>query len=187
MLLKCVNFIKSRFRKFLLEEYWLEDYIKLGMKVGRNCSIQPELTVDVSHCWLIEIEDNVIIAPHVYLLTHDTSTKIYTGYTKIGKINIKKNAFIGARSMIMPGVTIGKNSIIGANSVVVKTIPDNVVAAGNPAKVICSLEEYQDRISKVFNDAPIFSEDYTLHNNISDSKKEEMRTLLASDNIGFVE
>lgn len=187
MLNKCINLIRSRFRKFLLEEYWFDDYIKLGMKVGNNCSIQPGLIVDVSHCWLIEIGDNVVIAPHVYLLAHDTSTKKYTGYTRIGRINIKKNAFIGARTMVMPGVTIGENSIIGANSVVIKSIPDNVVAAGNPAKVICSLKEYQCKSDEIFKNAPLFSDQYTLHKGIDSDKKEEMKTLLASDKVGFVE
>lgn len=187
MFCKCFNFIRARLRKFLLEEYWFEDYIKLGMKVGSNCSIQPGLTVDVSHCWLIEIEDDVVIAPYVYLLTHDTSTKKYTGYTKIGRINIKKNAFIGARTMVMPGVTIGENSIIGANSVVIKSIPENVVAAGNPAKIICSLEEYQNKIDEIFRDSPVFSDEYTLRKGIDDSKKEEMIRLLVSDKVGFVE
>ncbi|WP_231496819.1 DapH/DapD/GlmU-related protein [Prevotella sp. 10(H)] len=170
-----------------MDEYWLDDYIKLGMKVGNNCSIQPGLTVDVSHCWLIEIADNVVIAPQVYLLAHDTSTKKYTGYTKIGRINIKKNVFIGARSMIMPGVTIGENSVIGANSVVIKSIPDNVVAAGNPAKVICSLEEYQEKTDEIFRNAHIFSDEYTLRKKIDRDKKQQMRVLLTSDKAGFVE
>lgn len=183
---KCINFLRSRFRKFLLEEYWFEDYIKLGMKVGNNCSIQPGLIVDVSHCWLIEIGDNVVIAPHVYLLAHDTSTKEHTGYTKIGRINIKKNAFIGARTTVMPGVTIGENSIIGANSVVIETIPDDVVAAGNPAKVICSLKEYQNKTHEAFRNAPIFSEEYTLRKKIDNDKKEKMKALLVSNKVGFV-
>lgn len=186
MFCKCLNFLRARFRKFLMEEYWLSDYVKLGMKIGNDCSIQPGLTVDVSHCWLIDIGDNVVIAPHVYLLAHDTSTKKYTGHTKIGRINIKKNAFIGARTMVMPGVTIGENSIIGANSVVVRSIPDNVVAVGNPAKVICSLKQYQNNIEEVFRNAPVFSEEYTLYKDIDYDRKNEMKTLLASDRIGFV-
>jgi len=186
MICKYINFIKVRFRKFILEEYWLGDYIKLGMKIGTNCSIQPDLIVDISHCWLIEIEDNVIIAPHVYLLAHDTSTKKYTGYTKVGRIKIKQNAFIGARSIVMPGVTIGENSIIGANSVITGSIPDNVVAAGNPAKVICPLKEYREKVDEIFGNAPVFSEEYTLSGGIDKKKKDEMRTILSSDRIGFV-
>lgn len=186
MFIKCLNFIRARFRKYILEEYWLQDYINMGMKVGRNCSIQPGLIVDVSHCWLIEIEDNVTIAPYVYLLAHDASTKNMIGYTKIGRINIRKNVFIGARSTIMPGVTIGENSIIGVNSVVTKSIPDNVVAAGSPAKVICTLDEYKDKIDGIFSASPKFSNEYTLRGGIDNAKKEEMCRLLENE-IGFVE
>lgn len=186
MFRKCIHFLRARFRKFLLEEYWLEDYLKLGMKIGRDCHIQSGLTVDVSHCWLIEIGNEVIIAPNVYLLAHDTSTKDFTGYTKIGRINIKDKVFIGACTMIMPGVTIGENSIIGANSVVSKSIPANVVAAGNPAKVLFSREERQRILDEAFRSAPRFSEEYTLHGGIDDYQKEEMRRLLESDKIGFV-
>ena len=51
-------------------------------------------------------------------------------------VHIGENVWIGAGTIIVPGVTIGKNSVIGAGSVVVKDIPDNVVALGTPAKVI---------------------------------------------------
>lgn len=51
-------------------------------------------------------------------------------------IIIKRNAYIGARAIVLGGVTIGENSIIGAGSVVTRNIPDNVFAAGNPCKVI---------------------------------------------------
>ena len=76
-------------------------------------------TIDHGHCWLIEIGDNVIFAPQVYLLAHDTSTKRSTEYVRIGKIKIGSNCFIGARVMILPGVEIGENSIVGAASVAV--------------------------------------------------------------------
>ena len=52
------------------------------------------------------------------------------------KIHIRKNAWIGARVNILPGVTIGENAIIGTGSIVTKDIPDNAVAVGNPAKVV---------------------------------------------------
>lgn len=186
MVRKCINFIRARFRKYLLEEYWFEDYIRLGMKVGNHCSIQLGLTVDVSHCWLIEIGNHVVIAPQVYLLAHDTSTKSIVGYTRIGKIKIEDHVFIGARSVIMPGVTVGKNSIIGVNSVVTKSIPANVVVAGNPARIICSVEEYQNKVHSIFGDAIVFSSEYTVRENISKEKQDEMNLLL-ENKIGFVE
>ena len=58
---------------------------------------------------------------------------------KHGKVHIKRNAFVGINTVIMPGVTIGVNSIVGAQSFVNKDIPDNVIAFGNPAKVYRNL------------------------------------------------
>ena len=56
------------------------------------------------------------------------------------EIRIKKNAWIGARVSILPGVTIGENAIVGTGSVVTKDVPDNCVAVGVPAKVVKRLE-----------------------------------------------
>ncbi len=134
--MRLINFIRARFRKWLLEERWLEDYLALGMTVGKECSIQPGLVVDVSHCWLIEMGDRVTIAPYVYLLAHDASTKSHTGYARVGRVVIGNDVFIGARTTVMPGVEIGARSIVGAGSVVTKSIPEGVVKGNLHARRI---------------------------------------------------
>lgn len=95
-------------------------------------------------------------------------------YTKIGKVKIGDNVFIGAESVVMPGVTIGDNVIIGANSTVTKDIPANTVAAGSPAHVICTLEEYLSKNKKTMENAPVYGEDYTLRGNLTSEKKKQM-------------
>lgn len=120
-----------------------------GAKIGEGTYFygpkrQP---VDETSLPFIEIGKNCRITVGVRILAHDYSYAVLrpiyhcmlfkTGVTKIGN-----NVFIGLNSIITMGVTIGNNVIIGAGSVVTRDIPDNVVAAGNPCKVICSMEEY---------------------------------------------
>ena len=83
------------------------------------------------------LEDGVFIAPKVNLTTlnHDFNPENRSA-TQAKPIHIKKNAWIGARVNILPGVTIGENAIVGTGSIVTKDIPDNAVAVGNPAKIV---------------------------------------------------
>ena len=76
---------------------------------------------------------------------------IYDRATPVGKsspVTLQDNVWIGDRAMIGKGVTIGKNSIVGSGSVVVKDVPDNVVVAGNPAKIVKELEKDKKMISR---------------------------------------
>ncbi|MES2006025.1 MAG: sugar O-acetyltransferase [Bacteroidota bacterium] len=85
----------------------------------------------------IIIEDNVLIAPKVSLLTEGHPTSIKDRHSLIPKpIHIKKNAWIGANATILPGVTIGENAIVAAGAVVSKDVADNTIVGGVPAKFI---------------------------------------------------
>ena len=147
-------------------EYTTEKLISMGMKVGKNFVRLNGVILDPSHCWLIEIGDNVTMAPRVHVLCHDASTKKFLNYTKIGRVTIGDNVFVGAESVILPGVTIGSNVIIGANSTVTHDIPDGVVAVGSPARVICTLEEYLSKEKSRMETAPRFGAEYTLRQNV---------------------
>ena len=84
----------------------------------------------------IEIGPRAIVAQETYLSSgsHDFDHPAVPLVT--AKITIGADAFVGARAFIMPGVTIGNRALIGACSVVTKDVPENVVAAGNPCRVI---------------------------------------------------
>lgn len=167
-------------------DYTTEKLISMGMKVGTNFKRLHGVILDPGHCWLIEIGDNVTMAPRVHILCHDASTKQFLNYTKIGRVTIGNNVFIGAESVVLPGVTIGNDVIIGANSTVTHDIPDGVVAAGSPARAICTLEEYLNKEKNRMETAPCYGEEYTLRQNVSMEKRMEQREALAGT-IGYVD
>ena len=147
-------------------EYTTEKLISMGMKVGKNFGRLNGVILDPSHCWLIEIGDDVTLAPRVHILCHDASTKTFMNYTKIGNVTIGNRVFIGAESVILPGVTIGNDVVIGANSTVTHNIPSNSVAVGSPARVICTLEEYIQKEKERMKSAPVYDDSYTLRKDI---------------------
>lgn len=123
-----------------------------GMKIGKNVRI-PALLDVTGEPYLIEIGDNVTITRNVTLHTHDGGTglfrKEYPGLNIFGRIKIGNNVFIGSNTVILPNVTIGNNVVIGTCSVVTKNIPDDVVVAGNPARVIKTIEEYKQKVISI--------------------------------------
>jgi len=89
----------------------------------------------------ITIEDHVLIGPRVNLVTENHPVDPSQRKSLIlGSIRIKKNAWIGAGSTILPGVTIGENAIVAAGAVVNKDVPDNCIVGGVPAKFIKAIE-----------------------------------------------
>lgn len=88
----------------------------------------------------ITLEDNVFIGPCA-AFTNDMYPRSKQYSAEYPQTLIKKGASVGANATILPGITIGYNSIIGAGSVVTKDIPDNVIVAGNPAKIIRSISD----------------------------------------------
>ncbi|OFX51607.1 MAG: acetyltransferase [Bacteroidetes bacterium GWB2_41_8] len=112
-------------------------YINYGKhtKIGKNVFINFDCVfLDLGG---ITIEDNVLIAPKVSLLSEGHPTSIEDRHSLIPKpIHIKKNAWIGANATILQGVTIGENAVVASGSVVSKDVPDNTIVGGIPAKII---------------------------------------------------
>jgi maltose O-acetyltransferase len=162
-------------------------YRRMGVKIGEKCHFQFDVIIDHSHYWLIEIGNNVTLAPRVHILSHDASTKLFLNYTRIGKVTIGNNVFIGANSIILPGVHIADNVIVGAGSVVSKSIPENSVYAGNPAKFICSLDDFLTKHKNQMGHCPVYDESFTLRQQVSEEQKVQMLTeLTESRNTGYI-
>ena len=111
---------------------------KRGVKIGKRVLIGFHCVLDEIFPDFITIEDDVSLAGKVYILTHSNPYEFFkeTLPSYVAPVIIKKNAWITINVTILPGITIGEGSIITAGSVVTKNVPSNVIAGGNPAKVI---------------------------------------------------
>lgn len=118
----------------------------IGVTVGEKCLIGTRYWS--SEPYLITIGNNVQVTDNVHFFTHGGGhiiRQIYHNYDAFGKIKVCDNVYIGSNSLIMPGVTIGEGSLVAAGSVVTKSVAPKTVVGGNPARVICSVEEYINR------------------------------------------
>ncbi|MBD3245490.1 MAG: acyltransferase [Candidatus Omnitrophica bacterium] len=136
-----VSRILTKMRRYKYRRY-IDRCIQNGMKVGRNVDIMPGCYFDDLYCRLITIGDNCTLSNEVLILGHDASMYKFLRVARFAPVTIKENCFIGARTIILPGVTIGPGAVVGAGSVVAKDVPPNTVAAGSPAKVIKGLEAF---------------------------------------------
>ena len=116
-----------------------------GVKIGKNCHINPYVLIDLLYPHLITIEKNVSIGTYSKIFAHNYATANLflkkNGYPRTTKpVLIKEGAVINPGSIITAGVTIGKNSIVAVGSIVSKDVPDYTVVAGNPARVVKRIE-----------------------------------------------
>ncbi len=137
-------------------QYWGEDadfdmeilinkYRSQGMKIGANAYF-VNVYFDPFHPELISIGNNVAVTNSV-ILTHDDSPVTIMNRRRAAPVIIGDNVFVGYRSLILPGVTIGNNCVIGAGSVVTRDIPDNSIAVGVPAKVVKSMTDHIEHLN----------------------------------------
>lgn len=134
---------------------YIEKLRSYGIKLGENVNFRyPSHTmIDVTRPCLIEMGRDLDINDNFTILTHDFGTFVFREcyhdfVNSSGKVVIGNNIVFGRDVTILKGVTIGNNCIIGAGSIITKSIPDNSVVAGCPAKVICSLDEYYHKRKK---------------------------------------
>ena len=110
--------------------------------IGHNVAINNAFSIECSS--KVVIENDVLIGVNCSIIDNDghnlAINKRNAGNPEMAPVHIHENVFLGNNVSILKGVTIGKNSIIGNGSVVTKDIPENVIAAGNPLKVIRNLD-----------------------------------------------
>lgn len=132
-----------------------------GVKLGQGCRIY---SLNFSgEPWLISIGDRVTITSGVQFITHDGATWLLRDGKgrrhRYAPIEIGSDVFIGTNSIILPGVKIGNRVIVGAGSVVNRSIPDNCVVAGVPAKFIKTFDDFERRgLEEFYSDADMKGE-----------------------------
>jgi len=138
----------SRYDDFTIAEYFRQKGAQIGegnrLEI-RNLGPEP---------YLVKIGNHCTVAPNVSFLVHDGATWLFTeedpSLQKFAPIVIEDNCFIGMSSIIMGGVTVGPNSVVGAGSVVTKDVPPGTVVAGNPARHLCAIDEYREKVVKAW-------------------------------------
>ncbi|MCP3926348.1 MAG: acyltransferase [Desulfobacterales bacterium] len=156
-----MNFIKKIHKKYFIKSgFEYAAYLKKKMilkKQGENCFISKG--ADISDPYLTSIGDNVWITDGCKLLCHDASVIMLnmrdgSHFDKVNIISIGNNSFLGNNTIVLPGVSIGNSTIIGAGSVINKNIGNNSIWAGNPAKFICTLDEYIEKTEQINKSYP---------------------------------
>lgn len=151
--------LKNLVKKILkIDTGMLGKFRAAGGIVGENVVCWGYL--DIGHAFLIEIGNNVTIS-NAAILAHDGSTKNGTGYSRVGKVKIGNNCFIGYGAIILPGVTIGNDVIIGAGSIINKDVPDDSVVVGNPGRIICKYSDYIAKHKELQKNKPKFETYWT--------------------------
>ena len=124
-----------------------------GLVCGKNVTVMGGCNFG-SEPYLITLGDNVRLSNQVMFITHDGGNWAfryrdeYKDVNHFGKIKVDEYTFIGARATIMPGVHIGKNCVIGTGAVVTKSVPDNSVVVGVPARIISDTASYAEKMKE---------------------------------------
>src|SRR5207249_12016194 len=133
--------VRDRLQRFRVNRRWAK-LCEDGMHLGADVWLPDSTWIDPDYCFLFSIGDNCGFGAECLILAHDAQMDEFIDAARIGRVIIHPSSHIGARTVILPGVEIGPRTIVWANSVVSKSLPPNTVCAGNPAKVLYSLDEY---------------------------------------------
>jgi maltose O-acetyltransferase len=163
---------------------WL---VRHGLRLGRGVYIDDFAAFDHGFLWLISIGDEAVLSAGVRIVAHDGSTKHRTGYIRVGRVDIGRKVYIGAHSIVLPGVTIGENAIIGAGSVVRNDVSPGSIVMGNPAVEVGTVEQFTAKHLSQIAERPRYSRaGFSAYDYISSENMDVMRRDLV-DGCGYVE
>lgn len=145
----------------------------IGVRLGNNCMVGKDHWS--TEPYLITIGNHVQLTDGVRIHTHGGGNCVRIidpTFDCFGKVIIEDWAYIGSGSHIMPGVTIGRGALVAAGSIVTKSVPPGMVAGGNPARIICTVDEYYQKNKK-----------YNINTKGIDADEKKKRLLALPDNL----
>lgn len=169
-----MNIIRTLYLEFIKIISPVKHARMIGVNLGSNCLIYRSVEWP-SEPFLLTIGNNVRLTRGVSIHTHGGGNVVrrkVPDFDIFGKVVIKDWAYIGAHAQIMPGVTIGEGVLVAAGSVVTKSVPDGMVVGGNPARILCSVDEYLERNIQ-----------YNMHTKGLDEKEKKQRLLTIDENL----
>ena len=145
----------------------------IGVRLGNNCMVGKDHWS--TEPYLITIGNHVQLTDGVRIHTHGGGNcvrPIVPNFDCFGKVIIEDWAYIGSGSHIMPGVTIGRGALVAAGSIVTKSVPPGMVVGGNPARIICTVDEYYQK-----------NKQYNINTKGIDADEKKKRLLALPDNL----
>jgi len=127
------------------------------MRIGKDVVLPLSTAVDSSFCYLITIGDRCHFGPQCLILVHDGQMDQFLDAGRVGRVVIGEGCRIGARCVILCNVEIGAGSIVEAGSVVATSLPAGSYCAGSPARVVCSVAEYAQKMAAEASGRPRYT------------------------------
>lgn len=128
-----------------------------GMYIGRDVNIPTDLYVDEEYCWLIRIDDSTSFGPECMILAHEPGPTPAVGLARLGAVVLHPSCHIGARTVVLPGVTVGPRTVVAANALISRSLPPDTVCAGRPARPFSTLAQYLEVHRRRVQSAPGFN------------------------------
>lgn len=155
----------------------------LGATIGTNVRLAGTI-LDPSYPWLIEIGDNSVLSA-CRILTHDASSMQIIGYSRIGRVIIGKDCFIGADAVLLPGTVIGDRVIIGAGAIVCGRVPSDgvYVGCGSSLRKVESYDEYARKMRNLSSKGRTFN--YS-RENLTEEIRKDILSKVGPGDIGFM-
>jgi maltose O-acetyltransferase len=135
----------QKMRQRLRGEIDMEALVERGLQLGSNVYVAPWCLIDPVFPFLISIGDGCRLAPRVHVLAHDATSREALGYTRLAPVHIGRRVFVGADTLVLPGVTIGDDTVVGAGSLVSSDIPAGSLAVGRPARLVGNTRDLFER------------------------------------------